>query len=329
MRGGRGRSKGGRSLGWDLLRGGGDHRRCRGGNGLQGGPVAQVDLLCKETGGRRDLVVDGDGFIDLDHQGVVHPDDSDKVQVAVGQVDSVDLKLFLLAIKENVHDEVTLRQLASDERLPLGVGDVGADVEDESVFLSGPDEHGDVNAGAVGEGVGNVNDGQAGGGVFVAEGGSCVVELTGRSKEGPVTSALELAPQVSAVSFVLARIGVALLLSGTARYCSNLINASIAISTFKVLFGDLHVIDSDILDASGEGGHIIGQDLLITDNAAQEGIEEDGVVLTSGVDGLRSLQLIIDTEGQVGRVHGYVDLVPLGVVQVLSQEDAFKPADQV
>ncbi len=56
-------------------------------------------------------MVDGDGLVDLDHHGVVHPDDPDEVSVAVRQVDGVDLfvdviKLFCqsLSIWVRIHN---------------------------------------------------------------------------------------------------------------------------------------------------------------------------------------------------------------------------------
>ncbi len=49
------------------------------------------------------------------------------------------------------------------------------------------------------------------------------------------------------------------------------------------------MVTSTHLNASDEGWRVVGENLLISDDAAQEGIEEDGIVLTRRVDGLRSL----------------------------------------
>jgi hypothetical protein len=51
--------------------------------GALGGEVSKVELVGAEGRRRRDLVVDGDSLVDLDHHGVVHPDDPDEVSVAV------------------------------------------------------------------------------------------------------------------------------------------------------------------------------------------------------------------------------------------------------
>ena len=54
---------------------------------------------------------------------------------------------------------------------------VGPQVEDEPVFVPGPDEHGDVDALPVGGGVVDGDDGDGVGLVLVTEGGASVVEL--------------------------------------------------------------------------------------------------------------------------------------------------------
>ena len=87
-------------------------------------------------------MVDGDRLVDLDHHGVVHSHDADKVSEPVREIHCVDLELFLLPVEINVNDEVALEELASDVRAPVsGLGQVGSEIKDEAVRLSGSDEH--------------------------------------------------------------------------------------------------------------------------------------------------------------------------------------------
>ena len=97
-----------------------------------------------------------------------------------------------------------------------------------------------------------------------------------------------------------------------------------------VLLGDLDSVDRDVLDAvnidlvniiikygivnimysivyylyaAGEGGCVVGQDLLLLDHAAQVRVEEHRVVLPRRVDGLSGLQPpVVDAEREVGAV---------------------------
>ena len=68
---------------------------------------------------------------------------------------------------------------------------------------------------------------------------------------------------------------------------------------------------------------------LIPNNSSDERIEEDGVVISCGVDGLRGLQLVVNAQGQMRRVHSNVHLLPLRVVQVLADDDALVLGDEV
>lgn len=68
------------------------------------------------------------------------------------------------------------------------------------------------------------------------------------------------APQVSAGSLVLTRIGVALVLSGASGLGIDLLNSSLFL--LEVLLRDLHLIDDNVLNAAGERGGIVGQNFL-------------------------------------------------------------------
>ena len=152
--------------------------------------------------------------------------------------------------------------------------------------------------------------------------------LARRSKEGSVAGARVAVPQVGADAVVLARVGVALVLPGTTRFSVDLLHAPLLL-LLEVVLSDLHFVDDDVLDAADERRGVVGQDLLVADDAADEGVEEDGVVVAARVDRLSGLKLVVDAEGQVRRVDGDVDLLPLGVVQVLADNDALVFGDQV
>ena len=68
------------------------------------------------------------------------------------------------------------------------------------------------------------------------------------------------APQISAGSFVLARIGVALVFSGASGLGIDLFDSSLLL--LEVLFRDLHLVDNDVLNAARERGGIVGQNFL-------------------------------------------------------------------
>jgi len=68
---------------------------------------------------------------------------------------------------------------------------------------------------------------------------------------------------------------------------------------------------------------------LIANDASDERVEEDGVVVARRIDRLSGLKLIVDTEGEVRCVDGDVDLLPLGVVQVFADNDSFVLGNQV
>ena len=142
-----------------------------------------------------------------------------------------------------------------------------------------------------------------------------------------MTGALIGAPQIGANSVILARVGITLVLPGASWFSFDLFNAPL--SLLEVVLRDLHFVHDDVLDAADKVGHLVGQDLLVFDDASDEGVVEDGVVVAVRVDWLSSLELIIHTERQVGRVDGDVDLLPLGVVQVLSDDNAVEIGDKV
>jgi hypothetical protein len=84
--------------------------------------------------------------------------------------------------------------------------------------------------------------------------------LARRSKERSVTAALIGTPQVSTDSFVLARVRVALVFSGTARLSIDLLHSPLLL--LEIFFRDFHVVDNDVLDATGERRSVVGQDFL-------------------------------------------------------------------
>ena len=143
-----------------------------------------------------------------------------------------------------------------------------------------------------------------------------------------MTGALILAPEVSTEPIVSARIWIALGFSGTSWDSVYLFHGP-SDAVFKVLLGDLHGVDSDVLDATSEGWRVVGQDLLIPDDAAEEGVEEHCVVLSGRIDGLSCLEAIVDAKSEVRAVHGHVDLDPVGVVQVLANDDALVLGNEI
>ncbi len=68
------------------------------------------------------------------------------------------------------------------------------------------------------------------------------------------------APQVSTGSFILTRIGVALVLTGASGFGIDLLNSSLLL--LEVLLRDFHLIDDNVLNAAGERGGIVGQNFL-------------------------------------------------------------------
>ena len=98
-----------------------------------------------------------------------------------------------------------------------------------------------------------------------------------------------MVPQVGALATVHAGVGLALLLPQATGHRVHLLDVPPALA--DVLLGDHHAVDSDVLDAARERLGLVGQDLLLADDAAQVRVEEDSVVLAGGVDGLRCLQI--------------------------------------
>ncbi len=138
-----------------------------------------------------------------------------------------------------------------------------------------------------------------------------------------MTRTLISAPQVGTVTFVLTRIRLADFFTRTSRDRPDLLDALIGLvlvvfALLEIGLGDFHAIDGDVANAAGEGWRFIGEDFLPADDAAEEGVAEHGVVLARRVDRLRRLKLIVDAQRQVRRVHGHVDFLPFGVVQVFA-----------
>lgn len=142
-----------------------------------------------------------------------------------------------------------------------------------------------------------------------------------------MASTLIAVPQVCTDAVILARVTVALLLPGATRLRVDLLHAPLLL--LEVFLSDLHLVDHDVLDAADERRRVVGQDLLVADDAADKGVEEDGVIVAGRVDRLCGLELVVDAEGQVRRVDGDVGLLPPGVVQVLADDDALVLGDQV
>ena len=174
--------------------------------------VSNVQFLSDERGRRGDLVVDGNSLIDLDHHGIVHPDNADEVAISVGQIYGVDLELLVGAIKMNMDNEISLDETTRDVGR-IESSEAGTEVKYETILLPSADEHGDVHARSIRAGVIDVDNGNARSFVFVSKGSSSVIVLAGRSQERPMTRTLVFAPQVRAESVILAGVGVALFLA--------------------------------------------------------------------------------------------------------------------
>ena len=84
--------------------------------------------------------------------------------------------------------------------------------------------------------------------------------MAGSSQERSVTAALVCAPQVSTDTLVLARVGVALVFSGTSGLSVDLFDASLFF--LEIFFRDFHFVDDDVLDAARKRWSVVGQDFL-------------------------------------------------------------------
>ena len=278
-------------------------------------------------------MVDRHRFVHLHHDGINAPNDANKMAVTVRQIHRVHLKL--LRFFRDSHHQLPVVQLARQRRAVEGgirrTEGVRAEVKDEAVFLPGSNEHGNVDARAVGFRIGDVDDGDAVVDLLAAEGGAGVVVLTRRSQKRPVAVTLEGVPQIRADAVVLARVAnarlVALVHPLASRQRVDLLDASVV--AYKIRFGDSHVVDDDVLHAADETGLVVGQDLLSFDDASQIRPLEHRVALARRADGMRGLEPVVDAQRQVAGVDGDVDLLPIGVVEVVSYHNAFVFADEV
>ena len=75
-----------------------------------------------------------------------------------------------------------------------------------------------------------------------------------------MTGTLVGAPQIFTRSLILTRIGITLIFPGTSRLGVDLLHTPLLL--LEVLFGDLHFVDNNVLDAASEGGRVVGQNFL-------------------------------------------------------------------
>ena len=68
------------------------------------------------------------------------------------------------------------------------------------------------------------------------------------------------APQILATSLILTRVGIALVLPRASGFCVDLLHTPLLL--LEVLLSDFHFIDNNVLEAAGEGGHVVGQNFL-------------------------------------------------------------------
>ena len=95
-----------------------------------------------------------------------------------------------------------------------------------------------------------------------------------------------------------------------------------------VVVCDLPFVDDNVLHAADETGRVSGQHRLVLVDPAQVGVLEDGVFLVHRADGVGGLDPVV-AEQEVRRVDGDVSLLPVGVVQLVSNHDALKLVNQV
>lgn len=146
------------------------------------------------------------------------------------------------------------------------------------------------------------------------------------AEERPVAGTLINVPKIRTGSVILTRVWMALVLAWTTRLCVHLLHTPVFLD---IHLGDLHVVDDNVLNATNKRRGVVGQNLLVTYYASDEGIEIDSVVIARGVDGLSQLKPIIHSKGQVGSVDSHIHLLPLGVVQILSNENALILVDKI
>ena len=86
------------------------------------------------------------------------------------------------------------------------------------------------------------------------------------------------------------------------------------------------VVDGDVADAANELGNVLGEQTStgLHEAAAQEGLLEGGLVGRVGIDGVDGLQPVVEPDGEMADVDGEINFLPLGVAQVLPDEDTLE-----
>ncbi len=146
------------------------------------------------------------------------------------------------------------------------------------------------------------------------------------AKERPVTGTLVLVPKIRTSTIVLARVRITLVFAWTAGLCIYLFNPAVFLD---VHLGDFHVVDNDVLDAADKRRGVVGQYLLVTNDSSDEGVEVHCVIIPRRINGLGNLEPIVDAESQIGSIDSNINLLPLGIIQILADQDTLIFADEV
>jgi len=109
-----------------------------------------------------------------------------------------------------------------------------------------------------------------------------------------VTGTFVIAPQIGARALILTRVGLTLIFSWTSWLSVNLLYSAIFFR--EIVLDDFNFVDDNVLDATNKGRGVVGQDLLVAHNAADESVEEHSVVVSGGINRLRGLQTIVYAE---------------------------------
>ena len=159
----------------------------------------------------------------------------------------------------------------------------------------------------------------------MAKCGSSVVVFTIGPQIGTITNTFLASPQILTLSIIHTRIGTALLGPDTSLLCVVLGYSQLPFPQHPL--SHLDTIHGDVLDAANElfVGALDKHNRLGVDGEASEvGHVEGRVGGVVRVDGVGPGVDVVQSHDQMRGVESHINLLPLGIVQIISNRNALK-----